>query len=53
MIWLDCQLNDLPSILIDHFLNKLLQTVMNRINEYFSASFGTSNNVIDKQMNRV
>jgi hypothetical protein len=53
MIWLNCQLNDLPFILIYHFLNNLLHAVVYRADQDFSASFRTPNHVVHEQMNRV
>lgn len=50
MIWLDSQLDDLPSILIYDILNKLLQTVMNWTHQNLPASFGTPNDMVDHQM---
>ena len=50
MLWLDSQLENVPSVLIDYFFNDLFQTVMDRTNQYLPASFGTPDDVIDDQM---
>jgi hypothetical protein len=40
MIGLDGQFDDLPSVLIHSFSNDQFQTVMDRTNQDFPASFG-------------
>src|SRR5713226_2349232 len=50
MIGLDCQFDDLPSVLIHYFSNDLFQTVRYRTNQDFPASFGTPDDMVDDQM---
>jgi hypothetical protein len=51
MIWLNSYLNDAPLVFRDHFLNDLLQPIMDGTMQYFLSPFWTENNMIDNQMN--
>jgi hypothetical protein len=53
MIRLDGEHFDLPSVLIDYFLNNLFQAVMHRTYQDFSPPFGAPNDMVDKQVDRV
>lgn len=53
MVWLDCQRNDLPSILMYYFFNDLLQTVVYWPYQDFASPLRTPNDVVDEQMDRV
>lgn len=53
MIWLNCQVQNLPSILIYYFFSDLFQAVTNWTYQDFPAALGTPNNVVDDQMDCV
>src|SRR6266568_1726809 len=53
MVWLNSQLQDLPSVLLDHLLNDLFQPVMHWPNKHLAPSLGAPDEMVDHQMDTV
>lgn len=53
MVWLNGQLNDLPSLLVYYVLHDLLQTIFNRTAKHFATPLGAPDNVVHNQVYRV